>query len=187
MAASFKRMSTNILHPYLIESRTGEMFKGQARVKVSGVCMWSGILKEELTFQSFTLYLFLSIMLKFSTQIITDNSINYHMISFFIQSRLLSAFYLHIAQQLVPLHDVSEPKFLLMLIMMLVLKFGRIIEAEVWLRFWRVWSRFWSLRFVEFQRLKFGQANKVWFWLRSCVENTLIFLIALPLQDFSSL
>ena len=109
-------MSTNILHPYLIESRTGEMFKGQARVKVSGVCMWSGILKEELTFQSFTLYLFLSIMLKFSTQIITDNSINYHMISFFIQSRLLSAFYLHIAQQLVPLHDVSEPKFLLMLI-----------------------------------------------------------------------
>ena len=71
LPASFKQRSTNSSHPYLIESRTGEMFKGQARVRVSGVCMWSGILKEELTFQSFTLYLFLSIMLKFSTQIIT--------------------------------------------------------------------------------------------------------------------
>ena len=63
------------------------------------------------------------------------NSINYHMISFFIQSRVLSAFYLYIAQQLVPLHNGSELKFLLMLIMMLVLKFGHIIEAEVLLRF----------------------------------------------------
>ena len=85
------------------------------------------------------------------------------MISFFIQSRVLSAFYLYIAQQLVPLHNGSELKFLLMLIMMLVLKFGHIIEAEVLLRFWRVWSRFWCLSFVEFQKLKFGQANKIWF------------------------
>ena len=30
------------------------MFKGRARVKVSGLCMWSGILKEDLAFESFT-------------------------------------------------------------------------------------------------------------------------------------